>query len=138
MKSITRRELFKVLGAAGMIASPLLSKAMAAAEPVQGRTRMVAAIFFESYATVAFQRALRYAGDDGFVASMPALLHARANASYDNIIWNTWFTANSEENVVTTPQGNHVVVTVHGGGIFARPERFERSLRADLDRHNSE
>jgi hypothetical protein len=60
------------------------------------------------------------------------------NASYDNIIWNTWFSAYSEENVVTTPQGNHVVVTVHGGGIFAKPARFERSLRADLSRYNSE
>jgi len=69
---------------------------------------------------------------------MPQLLHARANAPYDNIIWNTWFTANSEENVVTTKQGNHVVVTVHGGGIFASPDRFERSLRADLSRFNSE
>ncbi len=38
--------------------------------------KMEAEIFFESYATAAFQRALRYAGDDGFVASMPALLHA--------------------------------------------------------------
>jgi hypothetical protein len=84
------------------------------------------------------QRALDYAGEDGFVASMPALLHARANARYDNIIWNTWFAANSEENVVTTKQGNHVVVTVHGGGIFAKPARFERSLRADLSRYNPE
>jgi hypothetical protein len=98
---------------------------------------MEAEIIFESYATVAFRRALEYAGDDGFVASMPQLLHARANAPYDNIIWNTWFTANSEENVVTTKQGNHVVVTVHGGGIFASPDRFERSLRADLSRFNS-
>jgi hypothetical protein len=100
--------------------------------------QMVAEIIFESYATIAFRRALEYAGDDGFVASMPQLLHARANAPYDNIIWNTWFTANSEENVVTTKQGNHVVVTVHGGGIFASPERFERSLRADLSRYNPE
>jgi len=99
---------------------------------------MEAEIIFESYATIAFRRALEYAGDDGFVASMPQLLHARANAPYDNIIWNTWFTANSEENVVTTKQGNHVVVTVHGGGIFASPDRFERSLRADLSRFNSE
>ena len=99
---------------------------------------MDATIFFASYATIAFRRALEYAGDDGFVASMPQLLHARANAPYDNIIWNTWFTANSEENVVTTKQGNHVVVTVHGGGIFASPDRFERSLRADLSRFNSE
>jgi hypothetical protein len=100
--------------------------------------QMVAEIIFESYATIAFRRALEYAGDDGFVASMPQLLHARASAPYDNIIWNTWFTANSEEDVVTTEQGNHVVVTVHGGGIFASPDRFERSLRADLSRFNSE
>ncbi len=69
---------------------------------------------------------------------MPQLLHARVNADYGNIIWNTWFSANSEENIVTTPQGSPVVVTVHGGGIFASPERFEMSLRADLSRYNSE
>ena len=66
------------------------------------------------------------------------LLHARTNAPYDNIIWNTWFTSNSEESVVKTPQGNRVVVAVHGGGIFASPERFERSYHADLDRSNPE
>ncbi len=127
----TRREILKTLMGVSVAASPIFSRAIA-------DTRMAAAIFFESYATVALRRALRYAGDDGFVASMPALLHARVNADYDNIIWNTWFTANSEENVLTTPQGNHVVVTVHGGGVFASPERFERSLRANLSRHNSE
>ena len=99
---------------------------------------MEAAIFFDSHLPNALRRALEYAADDGFVASMPQLLHARVNASYDNIIWNTWFTANSEESVVTTPQGNRVVVAVHGGGIFASPERFERSYYADLDRSNPE
>ena len=97
---------------------------------------MVARIFFDSYNTLALRQALIYAGDDGFVASMPQLLHARVQAGYGNIIWNTWFCANSEENVVTTPQGNHVVVTVHGGGIFGKPARIERALRADLSRHN--
>jgi hypothetical protein len=81
---------------------------------------------------------LEYAGDDGFVASMPQLLHARVNASYDSIIWSTWFTSNTEESVVTTPQGNRVVVAVHGGGIFSSSERFERSLCADMDRSNPE
>ena len=66
---------------------------------------MEAAIIFESILPNALRRALDYAGDDGFVASMPQLLHARANASYDNIIWNTWFTSNSEESVTKTPQG---------------------------------
>ena len=100
--------------------------------------KMEAAIIFEPHVPNALRRALEYAGDDGFVASMPALLHARANASYDNIIWNTWFTSNSEESVVTTKQGQRVVVAVHGGGIFASPERFERTYRASVERSSSE
>ncbi len=95
-------------------------------------------IIFEPHFPSALQRALEYAGDDGFVASLPQLLHARASAPYDNIIWNTWFTSNSEECVVTTNQGNHVVVAVHGGGILGTPERFERSVYADMDHRNTE
>jgi len=97
-----------------------------------------AEIIFEPHVPNALRRALEYAGDDGFVASMPQLLHARANADYDNIIWNTWFTSNSEESVVTTPQGKRVIVAVHGGGIFALPERFERVYRASVDRSNAD
>ena len=100
--------------------------------------KMEAEIIFEPHVPNALRRALEYAGDDGFVASMPQLLHARANASYDNIIWNTWFTSNSEESVTKTPQGHRVVVAVHGGGIFASPERFERGDRASGDRSNSD
>ena len=97
---------------------------------------MAARIFFDSHGTLALRAALLYAGDDGFVASLPQLLRARVNAGYDNIVWNTWFSAYSEESVVTTPRGNPVVVTVHGGGIFGNPARIDRALRADLSRHN--
>jgi len=100
--------------------------------------KLEAAIFFDSHLPNALQQALRYAGDNGFVASMPQLLHARANAPYDNIIWNTWFTSYSEESVVTTPQGNQVVVVVHGGGIFSSPERFEQTFYADMNHSNPE
>lgn len=97
--------------------------------------RMEAAIIFDSYLPEALRRALEYAGDDGFVASMPQLLHARANAPYDNEIWNTRsFASNSEESVVRTRRGNHVVVAVHGGGIFASPERFRTLYRASTSR----
>ena len=44
---------------------------------------MEAEIIFESHIPNALRRALERAGDEGFVASMPALLHARANADYD-------------------------------------------------------
>ena len=95
-------------------------------------------IIFEPHIPTALYRALEYAGNEGFVASMPQLLHARTNAPYDNIIWNTWFTANSEECVVKTKQGKHVVVAVHGGGILRSPERFERAVYTDADHRNSE
>ena len=98
---------------------------------------MEAKIFFGSYRPVVLKRALTYAGEEGFVASMPQLLHARTNAPYDNILWNAWFSSCSEENVVTTPQGNHVVVVIHGGGLYASPERFEKMYYASTD-HRSE
>lgn len=97
---------------------------------------MEASIIFDSYLPDALRRAHDYAGDDGFVASLPQLLHARANAPYDNIIWNTWFSANTEETVCRTPAGHGVMVAVHGGGLFISPERFETVYRADVDRSN--
>ena len=135
----SRRSVLGMLASVGIAAHPLLST-MARAAPGEGSgaVRMQARMFFEPHIPSALRRALQYAGDDGFVASMPQLLHARSHAPYENIIWNTWFTANSEESVVRTPQGNHVVVAVHGGGILASPERMERSLHADLSRHNPE
>ena len=100
-------------------------------------TKMEAAIIFETHLPDALQRALEYAGDDGYVASMPQLLHGRANAAFDNEIWDTWFfTSNSEESMVTTPEGNHVAVIVHGGGIFATPSRFRKLYLSSTDRHS--
>jgi len=138
-EKISRRGMIKLLAGASFAASPILaSAAIAGDETSKANIKMQARIVFEPHIPTALRRALQYAGDDGFVASMPQLMHARTTAPFDNIIWNTWFTANSEESVVTTPQGNHVVVAVHGGGIFGSPERFERSLNADQDRSNQE
>ncbi len=100
---------------------------------------MEAAIIFETHLPDALQRALEYAGDDGFVASLPALLHARANAPFDNEIWDTWFfTANSEETLLCTPAGNPVAAIVHGGGIFATPQRFRRLYMASTWRDSED
>ena len=98
--------------------------------------RMEAAIIYDSHLPDALRRALVYAGHDGFVASLPQLLHARLGASFDNIIWNTWFTANSEECVARTPAGNWILVAVHGGGIFATPERVRTLYHASVDRNS--
>lgn len=97
-----------------------------------------AEIIFEPYMPMALKRALEYAGEDGFVASMPQLLRARVQADYDNIIWNTWFTSSTEESVITTPQRNRVIVAVHGGGIFGTPEPIEKMQRASVHRSSPE
>ena len=98
--------------------------------------KMEAAIFYDSYLPDALRRALEYAGDDGFVASLPQLLKARVSADYDNELWNNWFFPYTEESLVGTPRGNRVIVTVHGGGVFATPERYERLFRASTGRHS--
>jgi len=98
-------------------------------------TKMEAAIFFETYLPEALRLAREYAGDEGFVASMPQLLQARTHATFDNEIWNTWFfTSNSEESLAISPAGNRAAVFVHGGGIFATPERFRRLYLASVGR----
>lgn len=98
---------------------------------------MEAAIIFDPHLPDALGRALDYAGEEGFVASLPQLLRARTHAPYDNEIWNIHaFTSNSEESAVRTRQGNHVAVIVHGGGVFASPERFRRLYRASTSRHS--
>ena len=98
---------------------------------------MEAAIIFEPHLPDALRRALEYAGDDGFVASLPQLLRARANAPFDNEIWDTWFfTSNSEESMIRTPDGNHVALIVHGGGIFSTPQRFRQLYLSSTDRHS--
>ena len=99
---------------------------------------MEAVTIFDPHLPEALRRALDYAGQDGFVASMPQLLHARVNAPFDNDLWDTWaFTAHSEESAATTPQGNPVAVIVHGGGIFSTPERFRKLYFANVDRSSA-
>ena len=102
-------------------------------------SKMEAAIVFNTHLPNALRQALEYAGDDGFVASLPQLLRARANASLDNEIWDKWFfTSYSEESLVKTPQGNFVTVLVHGGGIFSTPARFRRLYLSSTDRHSKD
>lgn len=97
---------------------------------------MEAEIIYETHQPDALRRALEYAADDGFVASMPQILKARAEASFDNIIWNTWFTTNSEECVVKDDQGNIKMVAVHGGGILSSPERIKKLYHTNSSRHS--
>ena len=89
-------------------------------------------VFYDGNLPNALREAQKYAGKEGYVASMPQLLQGRVKAPNDDGIWADWFTVNSEENVGKTAQGKPVVIAVHGGGIFSSPERIERAYSDKL------
>jgi len=78
----------------------------------------------------ALQEAQSIAGPDGFVASMPEIVHARTQAAFGNDVWNYELSTSSDESIVNSSSGLKVV-TVHGGGIFATSERIRLSYAMD-------
>lgn len=75
-------------------------------------------IFYNENLVIALEKAQSYAGDNGYVASLPQIINERTCADFDSNIWTNIFTANSEENIGKTSQKNLVVLTIHGGGIL--------------------
>ena len=94
-------------------------------------TNMEAKILNQPHLPDGLREAQTYAGSDGFVVSLPQLFHARAQASFDNEIWNQWFTANTEESVIKRADGKYFLVVVHGGGILGDPARIDRVFTSD-------
>lgn len=76
-------------------------------------------------------------------ATMPYLIAAKAHTSkWTSGLWNTWFTAFSEEYVGIDAKGRlgqkgeSVVVTLHGGGILT-PERVRQAYSEQLTPQNA-
>ncbi len=105
----------------------LLDNQVKVVRQVEGR------VFYNTNLPNALRLAQAYSTKDGYIASMPQLLHGRNVASFTDEIWTNWYTANSEEDVVTDSQGRFgkkdrpVVVVLHGGGILGSPERIEKA-----------
>ena len=77
------------------------------------------------------RKALENAQKGGYVASLPQILHSRVVSPADSEIWQNWFTANSEENIGRTAQGNPVVIAVHGTGLWT-PDRIQEAYNEGL------
>lgn len=88
--------------------------------------RVIGQQVYDSRMPEAKRKALKYARNGGYVASLPQILQSRAISPKDSEIWNYEFTANSEENVGKTRQGHTVVVVVHGTGIWT-PDRIQEA-----------
>ena len=87
--------------------------------------------FYDTSLPTALKNAQKFAGKIGFVASLPQLVQGRIVAPSDNEVWKNLYTANSEENVGKTEQGNNVLIVVHGGGIWT-PKRIEQAYQENL------
>lgn len=90
-----------------------------------------AVVFNEPHLPDGLRQAQSFAGGSGFVASLPQLMRARVAADFHNEIWNNWYTTYSEESVVTSAGGRHMVVAVHGGGVLSSPARIDRVYAPD-------
>jgi hypothetical protein len=90
----------------------------------QGKQKLKGNVYYDDSLPKALGQAQSYAGRKGYVASMPEIASMRIGGQ---LPWNNWFTAMSEEDVLTTPQGNHVVAVVHGGRILSTPERIRQA-----------
>ena len=87
--------------------------------------------FYDKSLPKALAQAQHYAGKKGYVASMPHLML--------NFPHQEWYTANSEDLVgidadgLFGEKGQAVVVTYHGGGIFAgHPQRIQKAYDEKL------
>ena len=93
------------------------------------KTTTEAQVFNEPHLPDGLRLAEGFAGSEGFVVSLPQLFSARVKASFDNTIWNNWYTTLSEESVVfDQKRGKTVVVLIHGGGILDA-DRIDRIFR---------
>ena len=89
--------------------------------------------FYDSHSPNALREAQIYAGQKGFVATMPQLLQMKVLAPKSDALWKNWYTTTSEELVGKSKQGTAHVVLVHNG-IFSNPERIETAYKEDLIR----
>lgn len=86
--------------------------------------------FEDEHMPNALRKAMEFAGDYGYVASIPQLLTGRLS-SPEKRIWKSYMTF-TEEAVGKTENGTPVVIVVHGGGVLCTPERVEKAFREGL------
>jgi hypothetical protein len=85
-------------------------------------------VFPEDQLDLSLQRAQEFA-TEGYVASLPQLIRKRIDLNHRGFcieeLRTRGYSAFSEENIGQTPQGNSILVLVHGGGILSTPERIK-------------
>ncbi|MDP3698235.1 MAG: hypothetical protein Q8R47_01470 [Nanoarchaeota archaeon] len=77
--------------------------------------------------------ALELAQQHGLVLTLPELLQARSLLPFDDLLWRIPITAQTEEIIGKTKQGNPVAIVVHGSGLLT-PERIIQGVEEGLTR----
>jgi len=86
---------------------------------------------------IALREALKYAGSDGIIATMPELIAAKLKTDKNHDFWKQWYTVHTEENIGIDTKGRFytpnepVLVVVNGGGILT-PDRIELAYAEGL------
>ena len=78
-----------------------------------------ASAFYAGNLIISLSCAQKFAGNSGFVASLPQLINSKIATKTSEKIWQDNFPAYSEENACCTSSGNKLVIVVHGGGLLS-------------------
>ncbi len=87
--------------------------------------------FDDENLAAALRKAQDYVDEDGFVLTMPELLQAKTAADSNHTYWQKGYDVLTDEYVGPGPDGNPIVVVLHGGGLLT-PERIERANEEGL------
>ncbi|MGV8151882.1 MAG: hypothetical protein ACP5OG_02280 [Candidatus Nanoarchaeia archaeon] len=94
------------------------------------QTEKKARDFFDYNGLVpAFNKALKYAGQNGRVATIPDIIHARLFSKPGDVVWETWYTTLSAEYVGIGKDGRKKIIVCHGIGPMSTLEGILKAYK---------
>lgn len=75
----------------------------------------------------AWNFAMKYAGDDGHIATLPEIIEARLATSVGDLPWETYFTTNSAEYYGVGSDGREKLIVAHGVGPMSTLEGAKKA-----------
>lgn len=87
------------------------------------------AFYHQDGLPAAWQHAVRFAGNDGRLATMPDIVEARLNTKPGELPWETYFTTLSAEYYGLSRQGNRILIIAHGVGPLSTLDGIHKAYK---------
>jgi hypothetical protein len=85
------------------------------------------AFYHQDGLTAAWQQAMRFAGKNGRLATMPDIISARIETKPEEVPWNSYFTTLTAEYYGLSKAGNRILIVAHGIGPMSTLEGVQKT-----------